>query len=276
MRVAIILPTAKESSSSFDGLKKSIPILIDGLKKRGADITIFAPDTTGFSLDTDLRAVECLHLANVFEQADDFDIIHNHYDFMPLAFNDLIAPPMMTTIYEPLSKNDIKVYKRYNSRVFYINDTNSPVAQELDYIATIDHNATDPRKMIDAYIKAYEFVIENESWESRRPWGRYTVLSDTREQKAKLVHVNPGKRLSLQRHKHRYEHWHILRGEARVILNDAEHNLKTGDSINIEPGDIHRIKNTGDDIMTFFEVQTGSYLGEDDIERLEDDYSRTE
>ncbi len=108
-----------------------------------------------------------------------------------------------------------------------------------------------------------------------RPWGYYEVLSDEADHKVKRITLYPGKRLSLQRHKHRSEHWYIVRGEGRVTLDGKELHLKTGQALDIPRGALHRIMNPGNEDMAFIEVQTGDYFGEDDIERYEDDYGRT-
>lgn len=108
----------------------------------------------------------------------------------------------------------------------------------------------------------------------RRPWGHYEVLSDESDHKVKRIIIDPGKRLSLQRHRRRAEHWFILRGEALVTLGEKEVSLKKGESANIPQGKAHRIANVGKDPLTFIEVQTGEYFGEDDVERIEDDYGR--
>jgi mannose-6-phosphate isomerase len=107
-----------------------------------------------------------------------------------------------------------------------------------------------------------------------RPWGYYEVLSDGSDHKVKRITVYPGKRLSLQRHRRRAEHWFILRGEALVTLGEKEVPLKKGESVDIPKGDPHRIENRGLIHLTFIEVQTGEYFGEDDVERIEDDYGR--
>jgi len=107
-----------------------------------------------------------------------------------------------------------------------------------------------------------------------RPWGFYTVLSDKPDHKVKRIVVYPDKRLSLQRHKLRSEHWHIINGKALVTLNDKQIPLKKGMSIDIPAGAAHRIKNTGVENLVFIEIQQGDYFGEDDIERLEDDFGR--
>lgn len=107
-----------------------------------------------------------------------------------------------------------------------------------------------------------------------RPWGYYEVLSDEPDHKVKRITVHPGKRLSLQRHHRRAEHWFILGGEAVATVDERDVPLKKGDAVRIPQGGVHRIDNTGATPLTFIEIQTGEYFGEDDIERLEDDYGR--
>ena len=110
--------------------------------------------------------------------------------------------------------------------------------------------------------------------EDHRPWGYYQVYADEPGHKVKRIVVYPGKRLSLQRHQRRMEHWYVLEGEAVVTRGDEELHLKEGESVNIPRGAVHRVRNPGTKDMAFIEVQTGDYFGEDDIERLEDDFGR--
>lgn len=107
-----------------------------------------------------------------------------------------------------------------------------------------------------------------------RPWGYYTVLADEADHKVKRIVVYPGKRLSLQRHRRRAEHWYLLAGEALVTLDGREIPLRIGEAMDIPCGAAHRLRNTGQAETVFIEVQTGAYFGEDDIERLDDDYGR--
>jgi len=107
-----------------------------------------------------------------------------------------------------------------------------------------------------------------------RPWGHYTVLADEPDHKVKRICVYPEKRLSLQRHRRRTEHWYLLHGEAVVTLDGKEIPLRGGQSVDIPRGAAHRLFNAGKKEAAFIEVQTGEYFGEDDIERIEDDYGR--
>ncbi len=107
-----------------------------------------------------------------------------------------------------------------------------------------------------------------------RPWGRWETLIEEPGYKVKRIVVEPGQRLSYQKHAKRREIWTIAEGEALATLGGKEFPLKIGDTIEVARGAAHRIANTGKGAMTFIEVQLGSYFGEDDIERLEDDYGR--
>ncbi len=109
---------------------------------------------------------------------------------------------------------------------------------------------------------------------STRPWGRYEVLQDTPHFKVKCIWVTPGLRLSYQRHRKRAEHWYFVQGEAEVTLNGVISHHVPGGSIDIKIGDLHRVGNVGDTEVIFIEVQIGTYFGEDDIERVEDDFGR--
>lgn len=106
-----------------------------------------------------------------------------------------------------------------------------------------------------------------------RPWGYYEVLSESDTHKSKRIYINSNNRLSYQRHQHRSEHWFIVSGTAAVTVNGYTRSMFPGDSIDIKSGDLHRIASTSDPVE-FIEIQRGLYFGEDDIERIEDDYGR--
>ena len=107
-----------------------------------------------------------------------------------------------------------------------------------------------------------------------RPWGRFYVLDEGAGFKVKRIVVNPQGRLSLQSHKHRREHWTVVSGEATVTIGDRVRTLTRGQSVDIALGDRHRLENFGSADIELIEVQFGDYLGEDDIVRYDDVYSR--
>jgi mannose-1-phosphate guanylyltransferase len=108
-----------------------------------------------------------------------------------------------------------------------------------------------------------------------RPWGTYTVLEEGRGFKIKRIEVKPGASLSLQMHHHRSEHWVVVSGEARVVNGENELDIRTNESTFIPAGHKHRLANPGTGDLVIIEVQTGGYLGEDDIVRFDDIYGRT-
>jgi mannose-6-phosphate isomerase len=108
----------------------------------------------------------------------------------------------------------------------------------------------------------------------QRPWGSFTVLDESESFKVKRLEVLPGKRLSYQRHQHRAEHWFIVQGEALITLDGENLRVLKGQAIDIPLGAAHRIENPGEELLILVEVQSGSYFGEDDIERMEDDFGR--
>lgn len=107
-----------------------------------------------------------------------------------------------------------------------------------------------------------------------RPWGCFWVLSDTENHKVKRIEVNPGGRLSYQYHKFRSEVWTIVSGVATVTVEGQTVEYFPGQVVNIPVTARHRVANYGTELLVIVEVQLGTYFGEDDIIRLEDDYAR--
>ena len=109
---------------------------------------------------------------------------------------------------------------------------------------------------------------------SYRPWGGYTSVLNGERFQVKRLFVTPGKRLSLQKHHHRSEHWIVVRGTAEVTIGEKTVMLRENESVYIPQGEVHRLANPGKIRLELIEVQTGSYLGEDDIIRIEDEFGR--
>jgi mannose-6-phosphate isomerase len=109
-----------------------------------------------------------------------------------------------------------------------------------------------------------------------RPWGTYTVLDESAGYKIKRIEVQPGQRLSLQMHHHRSEHWIVVSGTAKVTCGETIRIINVNESTFIPIGTNHRLENPGVIPLIIIEVQSGEYLGEDDIVRFQDDYHRVE
>jgi glycosyltransferase involved in cell wall biosynthesis len=159
MKIAILSPIAWRTPPRKYGPWEQVSSNIaEGLVERGVDVTLFA---TGDSLtngkldsvcqqpcaehpDVDPKVAECLHISHLMEQADQFDIIHNNFDFLPLSYSRLINTPMVTTIHGFSSPNIIPVYKKYNNTSYYVSISNSDRSPELSYTATV-YNGIDTR-----------------------------------------------------------------------------------------------------------------------------------
>jgi mannose-1-phosphate guanylyltransferase / mannose-6-phosphate isomerase len=130
-------------------------------------------------------------------------------------------------------------------------------------------------KRLVTKLKAVAPQVTEDHLKVHRPWGSYQSVDMGERHQVKRIVVKPGGRLSLQKHHHRSEHWIVVRGAARVTVNEDVKTVHENQSIYIPIGAVHRLENPGKILLELIEVQTGSYLGEDDIIRIEDDYRRS-
>jgi len=447
MKIAMLSPLSWRTPPRHYGpWENVVSLLTEQLVMMGIDVTLFATGdshTRGklawvcerpYSEDPsiDPKVWECLHIAELFRRADEFDLIHNQFDFLPLSYSGFTDVPVVTTIHGFSSPAILPVYKKYNARTHYVAISEADKSPELDYIATIHHGVdlaqfpyreeagdyllffgrihpdkgvheaievarrtglrlviagivqdevyfkeqVEPhidgsmvdyvgsvgpekrqevlggalallhlihfdepfglsvvesmacgtpviafgrgsmpeiirdgitgfivddldaavqavgrigtidrrlcrdeveerftcRRMAHEYVDVYHKILDDR--ENYRPWGHYENLFERDDHKIKELIVNPGERLSLQKHWRRAEHWTVVSGEALVTVGEKETLLKPGQSVDVPRGAVHRIMNPGDIPLLLVEVQMGDYFGEDDIIRLEDDYDR--
>lgn len=450
MRVAMLSPVAwRTPPRKYGPWENIVSLLTEGLIKKGVEITLFATGDSitkgslrsvcqsGYEEDKSInpKVLECLHISSLFESGDEFDLIHNHFDFLPLTYSQMTTTPLLTTIHGFSSPSILPVYEKYNKRSNYISISDADRTPSLDYLATVHHGIdldqfsysgngqeyllffgrihndkgtreaieialaakkkllivglvqdqdyfdqfVKPKlqkrkiefmdnvgpaqrdillggalallhpiqfdepfglsvieamacgtpviaynrgsmpelikhgengflvndvnaaveavgkisdidriacrehveahfsvdRMVENYLKVYQQLTTQRTTESHRPWGYYKILADRPDYKAKEIVVFEGKRLSLQRHTRRDEHWLVIDGTADVSLGTKHLLLQPGQSIDIPRNMLHRVANpSASTRLTFVEIQTGEYFGEDDIERLEDDYGR--
>ena len=143
-----------------------------------------------------------------------------------------------------------------------------------DALLVADKSRAQDVKQIFAALKLKGHDAHKHHLTVHRPWGTYTVLEEDTSFKLKRIEVKPGGQLSLQMHHHRSEHWIVVSGKARVVNGDKEIDLESNQSTYIPAGHKHRLENTGVETLVMIEVQCGSYLGEDDIVRFQDNYGR--
>jgi glycosyltransferase involved in cell wall biosynthesis len=151
MRVAILAPvTWRTPPRNYGPWEQVASVLTEGLVKQGVDVTLFATgdSVTQAKLQSirqkplgefpgDAKVVECLHISNVMEQAEKFDIIHNHFDFLPLTYTGLIRTPVITTIHGFSSEQIVPVYKKYNAGTSYVSISDSDRHPDLKYLGTV-------------------------------------------------------------------------------------------------------------------------------------------
>ena len=154
MHVAMISPIAWRTPPRHYGPWESVvSLLTEGLVERGIEVSLFATEDsvtnaqlvgvcpTGYEEDKELlpKVWECLHISEVFERGDDFDIIHNHFDFLPLTYTKMTKTPVLTTIHGFSSPKILPVYKKYNKKCYYVSISKADRNPNLDYIGTVHH-----------------------------------------------------------------------------------------------------------------------------------------
>ncbi len=160
MKIAILAPIAwRTPPEKYGPWEQVASNITEGLVEKGYDVTLFATANSitkaklewacklPYEIDkeNDPKVMECLHISHLMEQAGRFDIIHNHFDFLPLSYSGLIKTPIITTIHGFSSPKIIPVYKKYNNSTSYVSISDSDRSDELDYLATIYHGL-DPEK----------------------------------------------------------------------------------------------------------------------------------
>ena len=148
------------------------------------------------------------------------------------------------------------------------------VAETADAILVAPHDRAQEVKDLVARLRESERTEVEIHPKVYRPWGAYETVDTGDRFQVKRITVNPGQSLSLQLHRHRAEHWVVVKGQAQVTRGDEKFLLQENESTYIPAGTRHRLENPGSDPLELIEVQSGSYLGEDDIERFEDVYGR--
>jgi glycosyltransferase involved in cell wall biosynthesis len=154
MRIAVLAPISwRTPPRDYGPWERVVSLLTEGLVHEGVDVTLFAtgdsqtagrltwvcPRPYSEEPELDPKVWECLHISEVFERAGEFDLIHNHFDFLPLTYSALVSTPMVTTIHGFSSSKILPVYQKYNGRVYYVAISEADRHPDLEYIATIYH-----------------------------------------------------------------------------------------------------------------------------------------
>jgi mannose-1-phosphate guanylyltransferase/mannose-6-phosphate isomerase len=152
--------------------------------------------------------------------------------------------------------------------------SNLVVVETADAVLVADRSQSQNVKKLVQQLEAKKREERSLHRKVHRPWGWYDSIDEAERFKVKRIQVKPGASLSLQKHRHRAEHWIVVKGTAEVTCGDKVTLLAENQSTYIPLGEVHRLANPGSTPLEIIEVQSGSYLGEDDIVRFEDTYGR--
>jgi mannose-1-phosphate guanylyltransferase len=194
-----------------------------------------------------------------------------------LALTDLIEPDQD----QNRVKGDVILLDSKNSSIYASDRTvgviglnNIIVAETPDAVLVMDKSKVQDVKNVFNNLKSSNHVTYRSHLETFRPWGSFKILHEGLSFKVKSIKLNPLQKISLQKHNHRAEHWVVVKGEAKIKNNDIFLTLKENESTFIAQGNIHQLINPTNEVLEIIEVQSGAYVGEDDIERFEDHYDR--
>ncbi len=267
-------------------------VFLDELKKYSPEIydsSLLATQKAKF--DTDMSTLRILHddMVNIPEDSIDYAVMEKSSKVKVVPSDiDWSDVGSFDALYEELPKDENGNTK--NEKYYNIDSKNNLIYSKHRYIATVDIEDTIIVDTGDVILiskkgssqKVKEIVkqvkkdteLHNIHLTGYRPWGTYTVLQDTPGYKIKRIEVKPGKRLSLQKHFHRNEHWIVVSGTATVTVGDKTELVRPNESTYIRMGELHRLSNEGKIPVVLIEAQVGEYTGEDDIIRISDDFKR--
>ena len=265
-------------------------VFLDELKLHSPEIYNTAKTAFQNASKDDLIRVSHADMAAIPEDSIDYAVMEKSscVKVIPsdIAWSDLGS---FDALYEELSKESNG--NTVNDHHISINSTNNLIIShktiatiEIDDLIIIDtedalliskKGSSQKVKEVVAKLKEKDSHLPNIHLTAHRPWGTYTVLEDTPGYKIKRIVVRPNKRLSLQKHFHRNEHWIVVSGTATVTVGENTFLVRPNESTYIKMGEIHRLENKGKIDLVLIEAQVGEYTGEDDIVRIDDDFKRS-
>jgi len=239
--------------------------LVDELVSKGINTRVL-------ELHDDSLAEQYRKISEFMKHSKRYDIIHCIGSILPLMFARFVNAYLLITIVNQPSPTDLEICSNACRNCFFVSSDGVKAISGIDLVT----EERVPEKETGTYYHdIYGRILRENPRENHRPWGHYEVLCEEYpDHKIKRITLWPGKRLSLQFHNKRSEHWFIVSGQARITRDKEQVVLGPFQSVDITVGAVHRIENIGDEPLVFIEVQHGDYFGEDDIVRIEDDFGR--
>ncbi|WP_294965510.1 mannose-1-phosphate guanylyltransferase/mannose-6-phosphate isomerase [Sulfurimonas sp.] len=267
-------------SHFLDECKRVIPKLLNAVKVSFSEAKKI--DKECYISEPSVKDIESISIDNAL-----MENLKSNFKVVPLSskWNDMGSFDSLDDICDSSfidtdSKNIISIESNNNCivssnrMIATLNVDNLIIVDTPDaLLVTTKGNSQGVKKVVQELQKRKSDLVTTPSTVTR-PWGTYTVLENNQAYKTKKIVVRPGKRLSLQSHFHRNEHWIIVSGTARVTVGDEIKLLKANESTYIAAGQKHRLENPGRIDLVMIEAQVGEYLEEDDIVRYEDDFNR--
>ena len=211
----------------------------------------------------------------VMEKSNKIKVVSSNFEWNDVgSFDSLVNEIKSKEAIEIDSKNNFYYSDNENKVIATIGLEDYIVIDTKDALLITKKGKTQEVKEIVNRIKKENKELTESHIVVHRPWGTYETLIDDRGYKIKRIVVKPGKRLSLQKHFHRNEHWIVVSGTAEVQVGDKKYLVRPNESTYIKMGEIHRLSNPGKIPVVLIEAQVGEYTGEDDIIRIEDDFKR--
>jgi mannose-1-phosphate guanylyltransferase/mannose-6-phosphate isomerase len=255
----------------------SVKAVVDAVNKSGRDLGFFKLDSDAFgsakAISIDYAVMEKTALAAVVPVACGWSDVGSWHAVWELSEKDSQGNAAQGTAVFEDSRNCNVSTDRALVALEGVDDL--VVVATQDAVLVSRQKDAGGLKRLVAKLKTVAPEVTENHIKVHRPWGSYQSVDNGDRHQVKRIVVKPGGRLSLQKHHHRSEHWIVVRGAARVTVNELIKTVHENESIYIPIGAVHRLENPGKILLELIEVQTGSYLGEDDIIRIEDDYQRS-
>jgi len=211
----------------------------------------------------------------VMEKSNKIKVVASNFEWNDVgSFDSLVNEIKSKEAIEIDSKNNFYYSDNENKVIATIGLEDYVVIDTKDALLITKKGKTQEVKEIVNRLKKENKELIESHITVHRPWGTYETLIDDKGYKIKRIVVKPGKRLSLQKHFHRNEHWIVVSGTAEVQIGDKKYLVRPNESTYIKMGEIHRLSNPGKIPVVLIEAQVGEYTGEDDIIRLQDDFKR--
>lgn len=269
-----------------------VKVFLEELKRYAPKIYTTAQDAHKLASKDTLTRIKHLDMEKIPKNSIDYAVMEHSQKVKVVPSNigwsdvgsfDALNEELPRDLNEnTLSNNHIGIGSKNNfiyssSRtIATIGIENLVIVDSDDALLITQKGSTQKVKEVVQELQSRGSELHNIHVTGHRPWGTYTVLEDASGYKIKRIEVKPNRRLSLQKHFHRNEHWIVVSGTATVRVGEVTKLVRPNESTYIKMGEVHRLENEGKIPLVLIEVQVGEYTGEDDIIRLEDDFKREE